>query len=172
MALLRLGAFGPGWPLRWHVVLALGGLGLGTLLGLMIHGSVTLEGWENWSLGEADAYLYNLRRLSLCLGLIGLLTVAVRLDLARWLTGALAAVGRMALTTYVMQTVICIILFYGMGFALFGSLEHHELLLIGFAINAAQIVFALVWLRRWRQGPLEWLLRRLVEGRAPVDATG
>ncbi|MCA1297511.1 DUF418 domain-containing protein [Stappia indica] len=172
MALLRLGAFGAGWPLRWHLALALGGLGLGTVLGLMIHGAATLEGWEGWSLGEADAYFYNLRRLSFCLGLVGLLTLAVRLDFARWLTVALAAVGRMALTTYVMQTAVCLLLFYGMGFALFGSLEHHELLLIGFAINAAQIVFAVMWLRRWRQGPLEWLLRRLVEGRAPVAGTG
>lgn len=78
----------------------------------------------------------------------------------------LSVVGRMPLSVYVSQTILCVTVFYGVGFSQFGTLEHHQLLLLALAINAVQIVTSLVWLRHWRQGPLEALLRRLVEGRA------
>lgn len=164
MAFFRLGAFSGRWPLRGALLMAVAGLSGGLVLGFLIHGTTTLAGFEDWQIGTADAYLYNARRLLLCIGLIGLFDVLLRRRFGAVLLSPLAAVGRIPLSVYVGQTVICIIVFYGPGFGLFGAFEHHELLAIAFVINALQIVLAVLWVRTGRQGPLEALLRVLIRG--------
>ncbi|WP_029059782.1 DUF418 domain-containing protein [Stappia stellulata] len=168
MALFRLGGLSGAWSFRAYLALAVGGLGVGVLLGLGIHGATTLAVLEAYSVGTADAYLYNARRLALCLGLIGLFHVLWRVRATAGVIRVLSVVGRMPLSVYVSQTIICVAVFYGVGFAQFGTLEHYELLLVALVINAVQIGVALLWLRRWRQGPLEALLRYLVEGKPRV----
>ena len=74
---------------------------------------------------------------------------------------AMAAVGQMALSNYVAQTIICTALFYGFGFGLFGKLERHELLYVVAAIWVAQLAWSPLWLRAFRFGPLEWAWRSL-----------
>jgi uncharacterized protein len=162
MALFRLGAFSGRWTSGQYAAMAVIGLAGGLVLGFLIHGATAVPGYSEWSIGSADAYLYNLRRLLLCLGLIGLANLLARDRVARMLLMPFTAVGRIPLTTYVGQTVICVALFYGVGLGLFGTLEHHQLLGIAFAINLAQVAFAFVWLKLVGQGPLEALLRRLV----------
>jgi hypothetical protein len=63
------------------------------------------------------------------------------------------------------QTVFSIILFYGLGFGLFATLERWQLALICLAVWAFQIGFSVLWLRSFRYGPLEWLWRSLIDGR-------
>jgi uncharacterized protein len=67
----------------------------------------------------------------------------------------------MALTNYLMQTVICVFIFYGYGFGLFGSSGAAEATLIGIAIYLFQIVFSYIWLKNFRFGPVEWIWRQL-----------
>lgn len=67
----------------------------------------------------------------------------------------------MALTNYLLQTVICTTLFYGHGFGLYGSVERTGQILIVFAICAAQLAWSPLWLTRFRFGPFEWLWRTL-----------
>ena len=74
-----------------------------------------------------------------------------------------APVGRMALTNYLAQTVICIAIFYGGGLvgrvgALFG-------LLIALVIFPLQMAWSAWWLARFRFGPMEWLWRSAAYGR-------
>lgn len=92
---------------------------------------------------------------------IGILMLVSRSDLFRRLTGVLAAVGRMALTNYLMQTVICTILFYGHGFGLYGRVERmwHPLIIV--AVWIPQLIWSPLWLKRFRFGPAEWLWRSL-----------
>jgi len=73
----------------------------------------------------------------------------------------LAAVGRMALTNYIAQSVICALLFYGIGLGLFGSLERVWQIAIVFAIWVLQLLWSKPWLQQYRFGPLEWLWRTL-----------
>ncbi|NJO84168.1 MAG: DUF418 domain-containing protein [Blastochloris sp.] len=77
----------------------------------------------------------------------------------------LASVGRMALTNYILQSVICTTLFYGYGFGLFGTLQPAGLLLLAVVIYLGQIAFSTAWLRAFRMGPLEWLWRVLTYGK-------
>lgn len=73
----------------------------------------------------------------------------------------LAAVGRMALTNYLLQTVICVTLFYGYGFGLYGRIGPAGGILLTVAIFLLQIPFSNWWLSRYRFGPMEWLWRCL-----------
>jgi len=73
----------------------------------------------------------------------------------------LAAVGQMALTNYIMQTIIATTLFYGHGFGWFGSIDRFRLLFVVWGIWSIQLVVSPLWMKRFRYGPLEWLWRSL-----------
>jgi uncharacterized protein len=73
----------------------------------------------------------------------------------------LANAGRMALTNYLLQSVICTILFYGYGFGFYGKIGIAGGIVLTAAICAAQVVFSTWWLGRFRFGPMEWLWRTL-----------
>jgi uncharacterized protein len=73
----------------------------------------------------------------------------------------LAAVGRMAFTNYIMQTVICTTIFFGHGFGLYGKVERRWQFAMVLAIWALQLLICPIWLRYFRFGPLEWLWRSL-----------
>jgi uncharacterized protein len=76
----------------------------------------------------------------------------------------LASVGRMAITNYLLQTVICTSLFYGYGFGLYGTIGAAAGILLTVLIYAMQIPMSNWWLKRFRFGPVEWLWRTLTYG--------
>lgn len=73
----------------------------------------------------------------------------------------LAPVGRMALTNYLLQTVICVTIFYGYGFGLFGELGALDSTLIALTIFLFQVVISSLWLKYYAYGPMEWIWRQL-----------
>lgn len=75
-----------------------------------------------------------------------------------------APVGRMALTNYVGQSVICTLVFYSTGLGLGGTMGPTLYLPIGFAVYGFQVIASRLWLERFRFGPLEWLWRMLTYG--------
>jgi uncharacterized protein len=75
----------------------------------------------------------------------------------RWL----APMGRMALTNYLMHSVILTTLFYGYGFAQFGRIPRAPQMLLVVAIIAMQALLSRWWLSRFQYGPLEWLWRNI-----------
>mgnify|MGYP002624287259 CR=1 FL=1 len=77
----------------------------------------------------------------------------------------LAAPGRMALTNYISQSLIGVLLFYGVGFGLGTSFGLIHIELTALTVFLLQIVLSLLWLRYFRFGPLEWLWRLLTYGR-------
>lgn len=76
-----------------------------------------------------------------------------------------APAGRMALTNYLMQSVICCLIFYGYGFRQFGKVSLTTAMLIVLTIYVSQIIFSHIWLRFFRYGPMEWVWRRLTYGK-------
>jgi uncharacterized protein len=95
------------------------------------------------------------------LGWTGLIMLLCKHSVVTSLTCRLAAVGQMALTNYIMQTVICTFLFYGHGLGLFVKVERVGQIAIVFAIFAVQLLVSPLWLKRFQFGPLEWLWRSL-----------
>ncbi|ENF7816272.1 DUF418 family protein [Enterobacter soli] len=75
------------------------------------------------------------------------------------LVSAVACVGRMALSNYILQTLICTTLFYRFG--LFMKFDRLELLAFVIPVWIVNVAFSVIWLRYFRQGPLEWLWRQL-----------
>ena len=92
-------------------------------------------------------------------------TVALLVVNGRRLISLFAPVGRMALTNYLMHSVICVILSYGFGFGLWWRIGASTALAIAVAIIVAQIPLSSWWLSRYRFGPVEWIWRRLTYGR-------
>ncbi len=81
----------------------------------------------------------------------------------RWIT-VFAPVGRMALTNYLMHSIICVGLSYGFGFGLWWRTGASTAMAIAVAIMALQIPLSAWWLSRYRYGPAEWIWRRLTYG--------
>src|SRR5262249_9773424 len=84
-----------------------------------------------------------------------------------WLA-PLATVGRMPLTNYLMQSVICTTIFHSYGLGLFGKVGPAAGLLLALAVFAAQVGYSRWWLGRFRFGPMEWLWRGMTYGRFPA----
>lgn len=119
---------------------------------------------------------YDLGRLFVAMGHVGLIMIFCKLPVLSWLQNALSAVGKMALTNYVMHSVICMFIFTGVGFGLFGAFQRYELLFIVFGIWIFQLILSPIWLRHFYFGPLEWIWRNLsykknhVLRRKPVES--
>ena len=77
----------------------------------------------------------------------------------------LAAVGRMALSNYLLQSLVCTTLFYSYGFGLFGKVRPAAGLALSVAIYSVQLPLSQWWLRHFRFGPLEWVWRSLTYGK-------
>jgi uncharacterized protein len=95
--------------------------------------------------------------LSFCY-LCGVLWLAERQPWQRWLA-PLRAPGRMSLTNYLGQALICGAIFNGWGLGLYGQIGPLGCLLLAPAIFGLQLWLSARWLRRFRMGPDEWLLR-------------
>ena len=88
----------------------------------------------------------------------------VEFSSARPLLQGCAAIGRMAFTNYIAQSLIFGWIFFGYGLGQFGRLGAAPVLALGIAVYAAQMAISAWWLRRYRFGPLEWLWRTLMYG--------
>lgn len=77
-------------------------------------------------------------------------------------------VGRMALTNYLTHSLLGIVIFYGIGFGLVGTVTPFQVYGIAAAIFAAQAAFSRWWLARCQQGPVEQLWRFATYGRSPL----
>ena len=79
----------------------------------------------------------------------------------RRIVNVFGPVGRMALTNYLMHSVICVVLSYGVGFGLWWHTGASTAMYIAAAIVVLQIPLSALWLSRFRFGPVEWVWRRL-----------
>lgn len=84
----------------------------------------------------------------------------------KWRTrlGYLAPVGRMALTNYLTQSVLYLLLLTGVGVGLYGDVGPAWCVGLALIIFAAQMVLSGWWLARYRFGPAEWVWRTLTYG--------
>jgi uncharacterized protein len=85
---------------------------------------------------------------------------------SRLLARTFAPVGRMALTNYIGQSAICMLIFRGVGLGLGGTMGPTLYLALGLAIYLVQLAASRAWLGPFQYGPLEWLWRMLTYGAA------
>lgn len=160
MALLRSGVLYMQATTRTYVIMTAVAYGVGLPLAL----------WETSAIiaSDFDAVLkarnlihYDLRRMAMGLGHLGAILLFCRLWGSGWLAMRLAAVGRMALSNYLGQSVICGLIFYTVGFGLYGQFTGYYLYMVVLGVWIVQIAFSNWWLSRYRFGPAEWVWKSL-----------
>ena len=170
MALYKIGVLPGARAKPFYRNLMLAGLGFGIAINYWETSNIQALEYDTIATFGFSHFTYDLGRMGLALGYIGLLGWVVANG---WLPAArrrLAAVGRMALTNYLMHSLIALILFTGAGFALVGELQRWQLYPIVFAVWGFQLWFSPWWLLRHSMGPLEALWRRLTYGAKRSDS--
>ena len=168
MALLKWGVLSGAVALSVYRRLAIGGLASGLLFGVLAHD--TLIGFEPL-LAFSETYggwFFDVRRCAFALSVVGFMGWLYH-SRHGWVR-IFEAPGRLALTLYIMQTVVAITVFYGFGLSFFASFGHAALLGLALAFSVIQLAFAHVWIVRFGQGPMERLLGHLIAlgGREPA----
>lgn len=108
---------------------------------------------------QTAGYAIGVHSLALCY--IAGIILLYRHRIGELILSIFAPVGRMALTNYLLQTVICCLIFYGYGWGWFGKVGAANTVYIAFAIFAGQVVFSYIWFKFFTYGPMEWVWRRL-----------
>jgi uncharacterized protein len=157
--------------LMWSVIAALVGLA-GDMWGSRVWPPRTVP-----PTGITDPYFWYPRRLVLrmaswsteggALAYASLILLAWHTSVGKRLLRPLAATGRMALTTYLTQSVVCTLLFMGYGLGRYGSVGYTGMFALTLVLFTLQMIASTWWLARFRFGPVEWLWRTLTYGRAP-----
>jgi uncharacterized protein len=121
------------------------------------------DGWDPW-LDFAGSLVWVLAGWSMALGYGA--GIVLLLQRAFWgrLLWPLQAVGKLALSNYLLQTLICTTIFYGYGVGLYGAFGPSSIALLAAAIYALQVSLSMLWVRRFRFGPAEWLWRSITYG--------
>jgi uncharacterized protein len=112
--------------------------------------------------------LPNIAPVCLALAFAATVVYAVEFTPAAASLAGFSAIGRMAFTNYIAQSVVFGLVFFGYGLGLFGSLRPAPVFVMGVTVYALQVQFSRLWLRHYRFGPIEWLWRTLMYGRRPA----
>ena len=158
MGLFKLGVFTLERSTGFYVGLVVIGYGIG-LTTNWYEVSTIIEGKFSLLAFEKTNATYDLGRLSMTAGHVGLLLLIARSGIFPLLQHAIASVGRMAFTNYLTHSAVCAIFFVGLGY--FGQLQRAELYYVVLTICAVQLVFSPIWLKYFTMGPLEWVWRAL-----------
>lgn len=161
MALLKMGIFSAQRSAKLYWLLVTVGL----LVGIPIVAYGTSRDFATgWSIRQSlfINYQYNYwASILVSFGWIGVVMLVCQSPRLRGLSKPIAAVGRMAFTNYILDTLICTSIFYGFGLGLFGHVSRTGQIEIVLMIWLTQLVVSPIWLRYFRFGPLEWLWRSL-----------
>lgn len=151
-----IGFYKKGWLISWLLGLPL------VIWGILRNFE---EGWSlEYSMFIGSQWNY-WGSLFISFGMICLVMWVAQTSILGGLQRRLAAVGQMALTNYLTQSLICTFIFYGIGFGLFGQVERVVQVLILVLVWTLQVSWSQPWLRKFYFGPIEWLWRSLTYGK-------
>jgi uncharacterized protein len=105
--------------------------------------------------------IYPFQRIFLVMAHVSAIVLLYKAHYAQKLFRSLEAVGQMALTNYIMHSVICTLFFFGYGLNYYGELEFYQIYFVVLAVWIVQLITSPIWLRFFLFGPLEWVWRSL-----------
>ena len=164
MAFFKLRIFHGERSNRFYLLMLL----VGYLIGLSINYFETKmllgDNFHALTILKADQ-TYQIGRLFTTMGHIGLFMLFIKSGSLRFLQKSLAAVGKLALTNYLMHSIVTSVIFYGDGFSMFGMLQRYELYYIVAGLWIFQLIYSPVYLKYFLYGPAEWIWRSLTYGK-------
>ena len=131
------------------------GIGLGLLSSLIAMSHTPGDRYDGWQIARGLALIGN---LPACLGYVGMVVLMLHSNTVFSRIRVLAPLGRMALTNYLTQSLICAIYFFGYAMGHWGMRRAQQVLFV-LVVYTAQIAFSHWWLSRFRYGPMEWVWR-------------
>jgi uncharacterized protein len=158
MALFKLGVLTLECRTRVYAMMMIFGYAIGVVVNALETRWIIDHQFSALAFAQANIS-YDVGRLTMSIGHLGALLLFVRANTLGILRRAVAAVGRMAITNYMMQSLIGAVLFVGLGW--YNQLERHQLYYVVLAIWMGQLAFSVLWLHFFRFGPVEWIWRWL-----------
>jgi uncharacterized protein len=135
-------------------------IGLVTGLGMFAADAIFKLGWrQNPVAGYVFMLVYDVFNAAMVVFFISGLTLLMQRPRLQKTFFRLAPVGKMALTSYLMQTVFGLLLFYGVGIGLYGKTSPGLNIIIAIAFFFVQVGLSTLWLQHFIYGPIEWLWR-------------
>ena len=160
MAFMKWGIFNASRSMKFYLGMFVIGFGTGLPINYFEVNAFVSSGFEiYWE--AANRPTYDLGRLLVAIGYIGLIMMVCKSGILHLLRSALASVGQMALTNYLSQSLICNAIFMGWGFNLLGELDRFQIYYVVLGVWLFQLIVSPIWLRYFRFGPAEWLWRSL-----------
>jgi uncharacterized protein len=162
MAFFKLGILTGTAPIKVYTWLCIAGLGIGLTASWYFMKLYIDSNYNGFNFTKnVDFSFYELGRTPRAIGLLGLLMLLYKSNLLNPLFKIMRPVGQMAFTNYLVQSLICGIIFNAYGFKLFGQLQRYEIYLVVLAIWIFQIIYSNLWMRFFLFGPFEWTWRSL-----------
>lgn len=164
MAFFKLRVFHAERSNRFYLTM----LSLGYIIGLTINyyetNMVLEDSFHALTILKADQ-TYQIGRFFTTIGHVGILMLFIKSGVLRFLQRSLAAVGKLALSNYLIHSIVTSLIFYGDGFALYGMLQRYELYYIVAGLWIFQLIASPIYLKYFLYGPAEWIWRSLTYGK-------
>ena len=161
MACFSWGVFSNTLTKTFYKKLVIYGFGIGLPLSMIGLFYTYLYDWD-WKyiqfLGRSPN---NIATPLIAFGYIGVIMIWIQEDKFKSLQEKLRAIGKSALTAYLIQTLISTFIFYGIGLGLFGYVNRLYQLVIMFFIWGVLLKLCPLWLSKYQFGPIEWIWRIL-----------
>lgn len=161
MALFKKGILSAELSIRFYKQLFFICFPLGLVISAVSLNRAYSLNWDGiWVMNIGHSYNY-IASFIMALSYIALIMLWSKSDALTGLKKRFAAVGRMAFTNYILSSLICTFIFYGHGLGYFGYLDRFEQWFIILLVWSILLYISPVILKKYKQGPLEWLWRKL-----------
>jgi uncharacterized protein len=162
MALYKNGVLLGEAPAKLYWVMFIVGVGVGLLLSYLDQRPFIDNQFNRFNAVQNTWFsFYDISRTFRTAGFFGFIMLLYKSGKFKWIFAFFRPVGQMAFTNYLMQSFLCGLFFYGIGFGMFGKLERHQLYYVVGSVWLLEIIWSHIWLRYFYFGPLEWVWRSL-----------
>jgi len=161
MALMKLGVLSGERSTRFYGKMALWSYGLGLPLTIFSAAILNAHDFDPLYVARVGGIPNYIGSILVALGHIAAVILFVRHGALRGIVARFAAVGRMALSNYLMHSVVMTTIFYGYGFSLYAEVPRFWQQGFVVGLIALQLIVSPWWLKRFNFGPVEWLWRSL-----------
>jgi len=161
MAMMKLGILSGQRDTAYYRKMMLIGYGLGLPIVLFSAFDLYAHHFDSLHLFRVGMIPNYVGSVLVALGHIGAIMLLIKAHVWTGLMQRFSAVGRMALSNYLMHSVVLTSIFYGYGLGLYGEIPRLEQMAFVVGVIGLQLYISPIWLRRYRFGPVEWLWRSL-----------